>query len=83
MFAILAAVPILQLTLERDGTYGMNADIIFSSDELCYQEDLGPSLEGTTIQQHHPFPARTLAWSAWMIARLGGWSGYRSQSPPG
>jgi hypothetical protein len=83
MFAILAALPILQLTLERDGTYGIDADIIFSPDELRYQEELVNSLEGKTVRQQNPFPIRTLAWSAWIIGRLGGWNGYRSQSPPG
>jgi hypothetical protein len=82
-FAILAAVPILQLTLERDGTYGIDATLVFSPDELRYQEVLGASLEGKTVLQQNPFPPRTLAWSAWIIGRLGGWSGYRSQSPPG
>jgi hypothetical protein len=83
MFAILAALPVLQLTLERDGAYGIAADIVFSSDELRYQEELVPSLEGKTVRQQNPFPVRTLAWSAWIIGRLGGWNGYRSQSPPG
>ena len=83
MCAILAAVPILQLTLERDGTYGIGAALVFSDEELAYQEDLGPTLEGKTARQQNPCPRRTLAWSAWIIGRLGGWNGYRSQSPPG
>lgn len=83
MFAILAAVPILQLTLERDGTYGIDATLVFSEDELAYQEHLGATLEGKTVRQQNPFRPRTLAWSAWIIGRLGGWNGYRSQSPPG
>jgi hypothetical protein len=83
MCAILAAMPILQLTLERDGTYGLDAALVFSDEELAYQDELGPTLEGKTARQQNPFPRRTLAWSAWMIGRLGGWNGYRSQSPPG
>lgn len=83
VFAIFAALPILQLTLERDGKYGIDSDVMFSEDEVQYQQQLGPTLEGRTAQQQNPFPPRTLAWSAWMIGRLGGWKGYRSQSPPG
>jgi hypothetical protein len=83
VLALLAALPILQLTLERDGVYGIDAELIFSEGELRYQEDLGPTLEGNTVRQQNPFRPRTLAWSAWIIARLGGWSGYRSQAPPG
>ena len=24
-----------------------------------------------------------MAWASWVIARLGGWNGYGSESPPG
>lgn len=83
VLAIFAALPILQLTLARDGQYGMHSEVVFSEQEIQYQEQLGPTLEGTTTRQQHPFPPRTLAWSSWIIGRLGGWKGYRSQSPPG
>lgn len=83
MFTILAALPVLQLTLERDGTYGLEADLVFSPAKLRYQDILVPSLEGKTIRQQNRFRPRTLAWSAWIIAWLGRWSGYHSQSPPG
>lgn len=83
LMALCAALPILQLTLERDGTYGVPATVVFTDQELGYQEQLGPTLEGSTVKQQNPFAPRTLAWSSWIIGRLGGWKGYRSQSPPG
>jgi hypothetical protein len=83
LMALAAALPILQLTLERDGTYGVPATAVFTESELIYQDQLGPTLEGQTVKQQNPFAPRTLAWSAWIIGRLGGWKGYRSQSPPG
>lgn len=83
LLALGAALPILQLTLERDGAHGVPATVVFTESELDYQAQLGPTLEGHTVKQQNPWTPRTLAWSAWIIGRLGGWKGYRSQSPPG
>jgi hypothetical protein len=42
-----------------------------------------PTLQGRTQKQQNPFSPGSLPWATWLIARLGGWSGYHSQSPPG
>jgi hypothetical protein len=40
-------------------------------------------LEGKTKKQINPYAKGSMAWAAWIIARLGGWNGYQSESPPG
>ena len=44
-------------------------------------EVIGPTLEGKTERQKNPHPPRSLAWLAWIVARLGGWNCY--YKPPG
>ena len=44
---------------------------------------LQPTLEGKTEKQKNPYSTNTLVWAAWIIAKLGKWNGYSSQSPPG
>ena len=44
---------------------------------------IAPSVAGRTSLQQNPYPLYSLAWATWIIARLGGWPGYRSQKPPG
>ena len=40
-------------------------------------------MEGRTQKLKNPYPVDSLAFATWVIARLGGWSGYRSRKPPG
>ena len=46
-------------------------------------EDLLPEVEGKTALQKNPHPRRSLAWAAWIVAKLGGWDGYPKSKPPG
>ncbi|HEX2184661.1 MAG TPA: hypothetical protein VHN78_04045, partial [Chloroflexota bacterium] len=38
---------------------------------------------GPTVKQRNPHAPGSLAWAAWIIARLGGWKGYARERPPG
>ena len=77
-----AAVRILQLCLGRQDTE-RSASLVFSPTQQQFLTHLSPSLSGRTSRQQNPFPPHSLAWAAWLVARLGGWSGYKSQRPPG
>ena len=46
---------------------------------------LNATLEGRTALLKNPHHPDSLAWFAWIVARLGGWSGYTSKGykPPG
>ncbi len=78
-----AACTTLQLVQARDGRSGEAAKITFTPAEVQTLEALLPRLEGKTAAQKNPYPPRSLAWAAWIIAKLGGWDGYNSSKPPG
>ncbi len=78
-----AACVTLQLVQARDGRSGQGSDIAFTPAEIQTLEALRPRLEGATVAQKNPHPPRSLAWAAWIIAKLGGWDGYKSSKPPG
>lgn len=82
IMALSVAITILQLTLGRENTQE-TVDVVFDSPREHFLNHLRPILEGRTVKQKNPHPVRSLAWVAWLIARLGGHSGYRSQRPPG
>jgi hypothetical protein len=59
------------------------ASVSFSEQQQQCLSSLSPTLEGTTHKQQNPYPRASLPWATWLIARLGGWSGYSSQRVPG
>jgi hypothetical protein len=79
-----AATRILQLVQARDGASALAAGEVFAPEELAVLRALLPQCEGKTAKQQNPHPPDSLAWCAWIVARLGGWKGYRqSEGPPG
>lgn len=81
--AMTAATKIMQLVLARDGTVDRPATDVVPADQLPILETLQVKLEGRTVKQKNPHPKHSIAWLAWIIARLGGWTGYASERPPG
>jgi len=78
-----AACTTLQLVQARDGRSRQRADIAFTPAEMQTLAALLPRLEGKTTAQKNPHTPTSLAWAAWIIAKLGGWDGYKSSKPPG
>jgi Transposase DDE domain len=71
----------IQLTQARDGTDPIPASTVFTEPEIDTLAALQPTLEGNTERQQNPHPPNSLAWAAWIIARLGAWNCYGK--PPG
>jgi hypothetical protein len=76
-----AACVDIQLTQSRDGTHQMPASNVFTGPEIDTLAALAPTLAGSTERQQNHHPVQSLAWAAWIIARLGGWNCY--YKPPG
>jgi hypothetical protein len=82
ILALMVALRMLQLKAGRDDET-LSAAMTFSETQQQCLQQLAPKLQGRTRKQQNPFASGSLPWASWLIARLGGWSGYRSQSPPG
>jgi hypothetical protein len=76
-----AAVTVLQLVRARDGSNQVIADAFDHGDQPLL-ETLSRRLEGKTERQKNPHPKGTLAFAAWVIARLGSWDGYYGKPGP-
>lgn len=81
--ALVAAMQTLQLTLARDGTTRQPIGDAFDESDIEVLGHIEQELPGKTAKQSNPHGRDTLAWAVWIIARLGGWTGYASQKPPG
>jgi hypothetical protein len=79
---LIAAVTVLQLVHERDGTARRPLADAFDPDERPILEAVSTSLEGKTMRQKNPHPKGSLAFAAWVFARLGGWTGYYGKPGP-
>ncbi len=80
--ATIAAVTVKQLVQARDGNTDQHLTDAFDPDDQPILEAVSTKLAGKTERQCNPHPKGSLAFAAWVIARLGGWTGYYGKPGP-
>jgi hypothetical protein len=80
--AAVATVTVMQLVRARDGTTNEKLADAFDPADQPILEAVSAQLEGNTVRQKNPHPKGSLAFAAWVIARLGGWTGYYGKPGP-
>jgi hypothetical protein len=80
--SLIAAITVMQLVAERDGKTKRPLIDAFDRADQPALERVSQSLEGKTGKQKNPHPKGTLAFAAWVFARLGGWTGYYGKPGP-
>jgi hypothetical protein len=80
--AAVAAVTVMQLVQARDGATNQIIADAFDPEDQPLIEALNADLEGKTARQRNPHPKGSLAFAAWVIGRLGGWTGYYGKPGP-
>lgn len=83
ILCIAAAIKVMALVESRDGKNKRSATDFFTKEELALLFMICKKLMGKTEKQKNPHLKNSMAWASWIIARLGGWNGYASESPPG
>lgn len=84
MATLIAAVIIQQMVHARDGGPGplRPCTDAFDPEDIPLLEAFCLKLEGKTERQKNPHPKGSLAYAAWVCARLGGWTGYYGKPGP-
>jgi Transposase DDE domain len=80
--ATVAAVTVMQLVKARDGTTDQNLAEALDPADQSILEAISTQLEGKTARQKNPHPKGSLAFAAWVMGRLGGWTGYYGKPGP-
>ena len=85
MVALIAAVRIVQIVHGRDGTTNQPISDAIDPAMTPALAAINEKLQGKTSKLKNPHAPASLAWLSWIVARLGGWSGYTSKGykPPG
>lgn len=79
---LIAAVKVMQLVAEREGKTRRPLSDVCDPGDRPALERVSRSLEGKTAKQKNPHPKGSLAYAAWVFARLGGWTGYYGKPGP-
>lgn len=87
MAALIAAITIQQLVHARDGQAAAPGPLrpltdAFEPEDKPLLQAFCARLEGKTERQKNPHPKGSLAYAAWVCARLGGWTGYYGKPGP-
>ncbi|MFN6530292.1 hypothetical protein [Nostoc sp. ChiSLP03a] len=61
----------------------LSAALTFCQQQQQCLSQIQSSVEGNSQKLQNPYSQGCLPWATWIVARLGGWSGYLSQKPPG
>jgi hypothetical protein len=84
MIALIGACMTMQLVLARNADgQDASAERVFDERQIEVLHALQAKLQGRTSKQKNPYRPYSLAWAAWTIARLGGWTGYESERSTG
>jgi len=84
VIALIAAVITMQLVLARSTSQpDQPASRVFDPNQIEVLHALQNKLQGRTAKQQNPHPPDTLCWASWIVARLGGWTGYDSDKSTG
>ena len=79
---LVAGVSCLQLVQDRDGEGQRPLEDVFSPADQAALEAVSATMEGQTAKQRNPHPRGSLAFAAWVCARLGGWNCYYGKPGP-
>jgi len=83
VMTLMSAAKVLQLVYSRGRYDAQDINEVFDEGEQKIMEKINSEYEGKTEKQKNPYPKNKTSWATWIIARLGGWKGYKSQRPPG
>lgn len=78
-----AATKVMQLVNARDKEETPPIETVFNKQEQEVLHKVNERLEGRTEKLKNPHLPNHLSYAAWIIGRLGGWKGYKSQRPAG
>jgi hypothetical protein len=84
MLAMMATLRILQMMLAyEDDAEKQDISEVFTPEEVQCLNMISAQMEGATMLLKNTSNPNKLKWATWVIARLGGWKGYKSQRKPG
>jgi len=83
VLALNATLRILQLMYAGEDENAQPIDEVFTKQEQQCLAQINKQLAGKTRKLTNPYKTQSLIWAKWIIARLGGWKGYKSQRATG